>query len=136
MLKRTAGCIALFTIALLGMLVGCSSNTSAEVTGSITVDGQPAEKGSISFIPVDGKTTTEGGVIENGKYTAKSAIGAMKVQIRVPKVTGKKQLYDDKKAEFVPTYSETLPRKYNTDTELRLDVKPGKNEKDWELSTK
>jgi hypothetical protein len=136
MLKRTAGCIALFTIALLGMLVGCSSNTSAEVTGIITVDGQPAEKGSISFIPVDGKTTTEGGVIENGKYTAKSAIGAMKVQIRVPKVTGKKQLYDDKKAEFVPTYSETLPRKYNTDTELRLDVKPGKNEKDWELSTK
>ncbi|HEV3384114.1 MAG TPA: hypothetical protein VG097_04825 [Gemmata sp.] len=136
MLIRTLACIALFTIAVLGMLAGCSSNTTAEVTGSITVDGQPAEKGSISFIPADGKSTTEGGIIENGKYTAKSAVGAMKVQIRVPKVTGKKQLYDDKKAEFVPTYSETLPKKYNTDTELTLDVKPGKNEKNWELTTK
>ncbi len=101
------------------------------------VDGQPAEQGSISFIPEDGKGHTAGGKIENGKYTAPDvAVGTMKVEIRVPKITGKKQLYDDKKADFVPTYSETLPKKYNTQTELRFDVKPGKNEKTWELSTK
>jgi hypothetical protein len=51
-------------------------------------------------------------------------------------VTGKKQLYNDKESQFVPTYGETLPKKYHEQTELRLDVKPGRNEKNWELSTK
>ena len=135
--RRAFACLALFTIGLLGMLLGCSGNDkSAEVLGIITVDGDPPEKGSISFIPEDGRSTTEGGIIENGKYTAKSSVGMMKVQIRVSKVTGKKQLYNDKESQFIPTYGEVLPKKYNDQTELRLDVKPGRQEKNWELSTK
>ena len=103
----------------------------------VIVDGQPAEQGSISFAPVDGNSRTAGGAIKDGKYTAPDVpIGQMRVEIRVSKITGKKQLYDDKKSEFVPTYSETLPKKFNTETELRYEVKPGKQGKDWELSTK
>jgi hypothetical protein len=125
-------------MALIVLLAGCSGESKiAEVAGTITVDGQPAEKGSISFIPVDGKTTTEGGIIESGgKYTAKSAVGTMKVEIRVPKVTGKKKVYETGDSQYRDTYSESLPKKYNTDSELRLEVQPGKNEKNWELFTK
>ena len=104
------------------LVAGCSSSPYAEVHGSVTVDGQPVEKGSIRFEPLDGKSTSEGGVIENGKYTvAKVPIGTVKVDIRVPKVTGKKQLYGPGSQE-VPTYSETLPKRYNAESVLQFDV--------------
>ena len=108
----------------------------AEVHGTVTVDGEPVERGSILFTPLDDKSWTVGAVIEKGKYTvAKVPTGSIKVEIRVPKVTGKKQLYG-KDSKEVPTYSEMLPRKYNSDSELRFNVQPGVNNMNWELSTK
>lgn len=128
--------MALFTIFLIGILAGCSGGSTAEVTGTITVDGQPAEKGSISFIPSDGKSHTSGGQIENGKYAATNVpLGEMQVQIRIPKVTGKKKVYETGDSPYRDTFSESLPKKYNDQTELRFEVKPGKNEKNWELTT-
>jgi len=133
---RSAVRVALLTVALIVLLAGCSDNRTAEVAGTVSVDGQPVEKGSISFIPADGKGVTAGGEIKDGKYVAPGVpIGTMKVEIRVPKVTGKKMLYDDKNVTR-DTFSESLPKKYNVDTELRFDVQPGKNEKNWDISTK
>jgi len=135
------GRFALLSSALLLLLAGCSDNRMAEVTGIVTVDGQPVEKGDISFFPVDGNGPTAGDRIVNGKYLAtKVPVGTMKVQIRVPKASGqKKQLYESKDGKESPVrdiIAETLPKKFNDDTELRFDVKPGKNEKNWDLSTK
>jgi hypothetical protein len=137
MFSRSVASATLFTLALIGLLAGCSAESpTAEVSGTVTVDGVLVEKGSIGFIPVDGKTQTAGDKIENGKYTAKVPVGAMKVQIRVPKVTGKKKVYETGDM-YRDTFSESLPKKYNDQTELRFDVKAGqKNEKDWELTTK
>jgi hypothetical protein len=133
MLPRSAGRLALFTTVLMGLLTGCSGNQSSEVTGTVLVDGQPPDEGSISFVPEDGKSQTFGDKIVNGKYTANGGFGTMKVDIRVSEVVGKKEIYPGK---FAPTYREMLPAKYNTKTELRFDVKPGRNEKNWELTTK
>ncbi len=133
---RSAVRVALLTVALIVLLVGCSDNRTAEVVGTVSVDGQPVEKGSISFIPADGKGVTAGSDIKDGKYVATGVSpGTAKVEIRVPKVTGKKMLYDDKNVTR-DTFSESLPKKYNVDTELRFDVQPGKNEKNWDVSTK
>lgn len=122
---------------LAAVFMGCSENKSATVTGTVTVDGQPAEKGSVTFNSVDGKTPPGAGTIENGKYTATQVpIGPTTVQIRVPKVTGKKKLYDTPDSPVRDTTSETLPAKYNTNSELKFEVKPGANLKDWELNTK
>lgn len=137
MLMRFVCRSALFTSMLLLLVSGCSDNKTADVSGVVSVDGQPVEKGNISLFPADGKGPSVGGDIVNGKYeVSKAPVGTVKVQIRVPKVTGKKKLYDTPDSPTRDTFSESLPKKYNDNTELTYDVKPGKNIKDWDLSTK
>jgi hypothetical protein len=136
MLLRSAGGATLLAF-LIVLAAGCSDNKTGQVSGTVLVDGQPIEKGAISFVPVDGKGQTAGGEIKDGKYLVPNASpGTMKVEIRYSKVTGTKKLYDDEKSPVRNTYGEGLPEKYHDKTELRFDVKPGKNEKNWDLSTK
>ena len=116
---------------------GCGPESKmATVTGSVTIDGKPAESGSISFVPVDGMSSTSGASIVDGKFTSEAPIGESKVEIRVPKVVGKKKLYDTPDSPVQNVMEEVLPAKYNESTELRLTAQKGKNEKNFELSTK
>lgn len=119
------------------IVVGCGPESKmTTVSGVVTVDGKPAEKGSISFIPVDGMTATTGAVIENGKYTSEAPLGESKVEIRVPKVVGKKKLYDTPDSPVQEVLAEVLPSKFNEETELRFVGERGKNEKNWDLTSK
>jgi hypothetical protein len=128
-----AGRVAALSVAL-GLLTGCGGGDNmADVTGTVTVDGATPEKGSMTFIPADGKSPTAGGEIVNGKYSARVPLGTAKVQIRVPKVVGKKKLYNTPDSPVQDIFEEVLPAKYNEKTELTVEVKPGKNEKNWEL---
>jgi hypothetical protein len=129
---------ALFSLLLPVLFaLGCAEETNeGTITGTILVDGEPAETGSIAYIPVDGNTGTGGGVVENGKYTARAPAGKMKVQIQVNKVVGQRQAYDAPGSRVTPVMEQILPPKYNTQTTLEIDVQPGENVKNYELSTK
>jgi hypothetical protein len=130
---RHAGRVAALSVALT-VLIGCGGGDGmADVTGTVTIDGTPAEKGSVTFLPADGKSATAGGEIVNGKYSARVPLGTSKVQIRVPKVAGKKKLYNTPDSPMQDILEEVLPAKYNDKTELTFEVKAGKNEKNWEL---
>jgi hypothetical protein len=125
-----------FLIFLLA-LTGCGAGTTmAEVKGTVTVDGVPLNNGSISFLPADGTTKTTGGIIKDGQYLVQVPIGDMKVAIRAPKFSHKQKLYDTPDSRERDVFIESLPEQYNTETELRLDVKPGGIEKDFDLTTK
>lgn len=116
---------------------GCAPESRmATVTGTVTIDGTPAEKGSISFIPVDGMSPTAGATIENGKYKSEAPIGESKVEIRVPKVVGKKKLYETPESPVQDIMAEVLPDKYNESTELRFTAQKGINQRNFELRTK
>jgi hypothetical protein len=124
-------------VAALAAVAGCSGPpTHGEVTGTVTVDGKPAPRGAVTFIPVDGKSQTAGGEIKDGRYTARVPLGLAKVEVRVPKVVGRKKLYDTPDSPFQDVLEEVLPDRYNNSTQLTLDVKPGKNEKDWDLKSR
>lgn len=124
-------------LAALAALAGCSDAVKlADVTGTVNVDGAPVEQGSISFFPVDGQGPTTGAEIAAGKYVSKAPLGDCKVEIRVPKIVGTKKLYDTPDSPVQNVMQEVLPAKYNQETELRFDAQPGKNEKNWDLSTK
>jgi len=127
-----------FTIVLflLLMLPGCSDSKRGVVSGSVTIDGQPVKSGSIAFFPIDEKSPTTGASITDGQYTAQVPLGQTKVQIRVAKKNGEKKLYNTPDSPVQPIMKETLPAKYNDDTELQLDVKPGNTVKNFELATK
>jgi len=141
--------IAVFAVlAALGPLGGCSSSGPAvgHVSGKVTVDGQvPADGSSITFLPAEGKSPTAGDMIEAGAYAADVAVGPAKVEIRVPRPVAGSSPAAAGPGPGGPGSSgpgggglieESLPPKYNDATELTIDVKAGKNVKDWELSTK
>lgn len=118
------------------LLAGCAEPTVGVVTGTVTVDGAPAKSGSIAFFPVNGKASTAGAEIIDGRYTAQVAPGLTKIEIRVPKVVGEKKLYDTPDSPIQPLLAESLPAKYNDASELTLDVQLGENEKDFAIATK
>ena len=115
---------------------GCAGKaTMGEVSGTVQVDGVPAKTGSIAFIPVDGNAPTAGATIEAGRYSAKVPLGNAKVEIRVSKVIGQKKLYDTPNSPVQLIREEILPEQYNDQTELLFVVQPGKNQKDFNLTT-
>lgn len=121
---------------LLLLPVGCADPNMAMVHGVVTVDGEPAEMGSITFIPVDGMGSTTGGIIEDGKYSVESSIGTMKVQIRVSKVVGQQKIYNTADSPIQDILAEVLPEEFNDHTELTLAIVSGDNEKNYDLEAK
>lgn len=118
-------------------LSGCGPDSNlAKITGSITVDGSAPKEGSISFIPLDGKSPTTGAVIQEGKYDSDVPIGESKVEIRIPKVVGKQKLYDTPDSPEQEIMEEVLPAKYNEQSELRVTAERGDNQQNFELLTK
>jgi hypothetical protein len=134
--KRFQLILAARTTVLATILIaGCGKSNLGVVTGTISVDGTPAKSGSIAFFPTNRKSSTAGSEVVDGRYTAKVALGTAKVEIRVPKVVGQKKLYDTPDSPIKQIMAESLPKKYNDETELKLDVQPGKNPQDYDLKT-
>jgi len=126
-------------LSALALAAGCGPGPgTGEVSGTVTVDGQPAPPGSsITFVPADGKAPTAGALIEDGRYTARVPVGPAKVQVRAPKSIAKRKAgkREGPGAEG-DLVEESLPAKYNDSTTLTYDVKPGTNTKDWDLKTR
>jgi hypothetical protein len=60
-------------LALWGVVLGCGSGAKSpiplkKVTGSVTIDGQPLEAGTITFMPVTGTNSSTGEIVQ-GKFT-------------------------------------------------------------------
>jgi len=54
------------------------------VSGTVTFDGKPVEKGNITFLPVDGKSANTGGEIVGGKYKVKNPTpGKSRVEVSI-----------------------------------------------------
>lgn len=122
-------------VCMLGVWIGCGKGDSkrGEVKGSVLVNGKAAETGAISFSPVDGMSPTSGGKIVAGEYSVQVPFGMSKVSIRVPVVVGQRKLYDTPDSPVQPLMKESLPPEYNDRTKLTLDVKPGVNERVFDL---
>jgi len=131
------GSILVLAAAAFLLLLGCGGGPpTGDVNGTASYEGVPIADGTITFTPVDGKGTTAGGFIKDGKYDVKKVpVGAMKVQITSSKEVGKKKVYDTPNSPVMPVNIDPLPEKYKDPlkTELRYDVQAGSNEKNWDL---
>jgi hypothetical protein len=112
---------------------GCSRRggmpPAYEVTGSVTVEGEPLVEGAISFDPADGKGSVYGGLIRNGAYSVKAAAGPKLVRILGMKKLGAVG------PDGQPMASQFLPPRYNTKTEIKAVVEPKRNDLSFELKT-
>ena len=123
---------AIFSIVLIPLL-GCGPATGT-ISGTVTVDGKPVENGVISFIPVEGGKVQPVTVdIQGGKYSAEAVAGPKLVQISAPVVTGRRKEYEGPNAPLVDITEESIPARYNSDSELKFDVQRGANAKDWAI---
>ena len=75
------------------LVIGCDSGpATGNVSGTVTVDGAvPMAGSSISFIPANGNAPSSGATLENGKYSVKVPVGAMKVAIYAPRPVAKQK---------------------------------------------
>jgi hypothetical protein len=121
--------------ACLAAFAGCGP-TIGSISGTVTAGGQPIENGIISFSPTDGKGAPITVDIKAGQYSAQGVVaGPKQVQISAPVVTGRRPEYNGPDAPMVEITEESIPAKYNTDSTLTFDLKPGANQKDWTVET-
>ncbi len=114
---------ALLTFAAVGLLAGCGGEKPAEVSGTVTFDGKTITDGDIIFEATDGSSTPAAGKIVNGQYTVTVPAGPKKVRVLASKTPTK----PDPALGMIPVES-LIPTRYNTETTLTADLKPGKND--------
>lgn len=123
-------------------LAGCSRKDYTgpqrfPLSGKVTVDSQPLDWGSISFIPAEGQRVS-GGLIENGRYAVAEEKGAnagkYRVEIRWGKLTGRKKR-DPDSGEMFDERQEGLPERFHAHSELTAEVSSKQTTFDFELKT-
>jgi hypothetical protein len=128
--------LPLMLLALLNIL-GCGGpDKRAEVSGTVRLNGQPLASGSIAFVPTVGNTgPSSGGVITDGRYsvprTKGVAIGKNRVSILSTVKTGRK--IDIGRSDLQDEWLQVVPAKYNEQSEIVCDIKPGSNQQDFDL---
>ena len=94
-----------------------------EVSGSVTYDGQPVQKGTIAFLPSDGNGPTAAAIIAQGKYTVKVAPGSKQVKIEGYKIVGRQPCVRDNPASpLVDVLEPIVPAQYNERSELKAEI--------------
>jgi hypothetical protein len=135
--------LGLFLLAI-SFVVGCSKGGARRgaIAGTVTLDGKPIAKGSIMFVPAEGTAgPVAGGPIENGRYQLPpdkgAAVGWNGVEIRSLHKTGRmvpKPMAPP--GDMVEEYGEAVAPRYNLQSTLRFDVKPGENAANFEVTSK
>jgi hypothetical protein len=119
---------------LLLCIVGCSSGNVGLVSGTVHLDGKPLEGALVTFYPeTEGANPSEMGTSigrtdKAGKYELiynRDEMGA---------VVGKHLVYIETLQEgsgYGAGRAEEVPKRYNTQSELHVEVKPGRNTIDF-----
>jgi hypothetical protein len=115
---------AIASIVLGLSFAGCGGkNALKEVSGEVVYNGQPVQKGTISFLPADGNGPSAAGIIADGRYKMKVAPGKKKVNIEAFKTIGRRHdRPNDPNSPMVDVEEQYLPDRYNANTSLTREI--------------
>ena len=117
-----------------GLSAGCNRGPSqAEINGVITLDGKELETGTVRLAPVGAGNTAGGNINPNGTYEITAMPGTYRVEISATALQGGKS---SRHGDAVEKVVQLVPDKYNTRSQLTLDVKSGRNKQDFALTSK
>jgi hypothetical protein len=124
---------SLLIAAIALTFAGCGSPTG-DLHGTVTLNGQPVADGVISFQPEkETRAPSVGGRIVDGEYDVQGLVpGMYRVEVRSWATTSKTV-----NGPFGPTQERIniIPKRYwGETTQLHLEVRPGANAGDFELS--
>jgi hypothetical protein len=109
---------ALIGACVVAGAIGCGGRETLEVSGGVTFDGKPVERGEISFVPTAGGAP-DGGVIEQGKFQFQARPGSKRVEIRGSRPVPPAR---QSNSEMGPMYEDYIPARYNDQSTLTADV--------------
>lgn len=121
-------------LALLVVLVsGCSKGKPiGDVHGKVTLNGQPLAEGAVRFIPVNGDTAATGGLIREGAFRVEVPVAKQRVEISSNTVDKEKTPPNATADQIV--MKSLVPPKYNSQSDVTLDVVPGVIEVEYKLT--
>lgn len=116
-------------IVLTALLIGCGGGDRreyADVSGKVSVNGNPLKMGTVTFQPAAGAPAT-GTIQADGTYTLKGVVGPNKVMIVSREAEAADAGASPAKRAAPP--QSFVPEQYGTPSStLSFDVKSGKNE--------
>lgn len=119
-------------------LPGCGRG-GMPVSGAVSFDDAPVDRGTISFVPADGIGPTFGGLIEAGRYAVVAPTPGTKiVRVSAVRPTGRKIPPDPLVGETAPVdeIAPYIPEQYNDQSTLTCDVVAGPNHFDFHLKSR
>jgi hypothetical protein len=127
---RSATMAMAIAMALAGCGGGASDGIPREpISGKVTLDGKALDTGLITFSPTEEGKPTAGTAVQDGSYRVSRSEGPSpglhRVNIWSQKPTGKKKPNADEPGTFIEETRETIPARYNHNSELKAEVKPG-----------
>ncbi len=128
------GAVACVSLIVALSVTGCGSDgpERAVVTGKVTLNGDPLPGADVEFQPDDG-SPSYGMTDDKGRYNlmyTRDKRGAMLGEHTVRIMTPTTGTDPQGNSVRVP---QQVPPKYNANTKLTAEVKPGRNEFDFEL---
>lgn len=121
----------LWGVAAAGLFAGGCGSSLATVSGTVTFNGQPVERGVINLTPADGKGAGVGGSIENGAYLLRDVVPGEKiVRLSAPVTLG--TTTDDAGAQ-VQLVEDLMPAAWGRRSDERLMVAAPTTVKDFAI---
>jgi hypothetical protein len=123
-------CSAIFSVLLLVLLSGCGGGGPqvAPVTGTVTLDGKPLPNAEVVFAPVDGGRPSTARTVDGGQYELLfkrgqpgAIVGPHTVRIWI--------------SHEVVQNPPKIPARYDSQSELKREVKSGENVFDFNLES-
>ena len=114
----------------------------AEVSGTVTFNGQPVEQGAISFFPTPGVIGPEAGAeIKDGKYfiprKTGPVVGKNRVELRSFQKSGRKiQDPTAPQGTLADEITNIFPAEYASQSTLVREVQSGKNVIEFQIESK
>jgi hypothetical protein len=137
---RLFACAALLALGMC-WIAGCGGprydgERRAAIEGSVSLDGQPVDGGTINFMPVDSGGRVASALISGGRYEIPEERGPTPGKYRV-EISWNKPLgpVDEENPDAPQPSEQVIPAKYNQNTELERDIAAGKNELDFPLTS-
>lgn len=135
--------LGLLTLGLaLAVLGGCGDGSAKQaVTGTVTLNGKPLEKGQIVFRPERGTSSPSAGAdISKGGFSITCERGVLpgkfRVEITASRPSGKR-VRAPLTGETINVEEQFLPARYNLQSELKAAVESGgSNRFQFELTAK
>jgi hypothetical protein len=139
--RRLSAALRLLALAgcLPALLAGCGDSKRQGIEGTVTFDGKPLEKGYVAFTPQPGTTSpTAGAEIKDGRFSIGAAegvfVGKFRVEIIATRPSNK--TVRNFRGVFPNVDEQFLPARYNSESELSVDVKSnGRNQVKFELTS-